>query len=1019
MSSKPNHTPRGDRKAAERQFVGREEFVAPVQTALKEPPRTKPLVLVYHGGAGIGKSRLRRELTKQLAADPGVLTAALDFAIPVYRQPDAALFFLRNSISEAYKVRFLSFDIAYAFYWQKAHPDTPLASGDMTGIAAVPDRVPKEASGPLSFLSQLLDESGKLPLVGLIPKVSALVDSRQHVVDRVGPTSNLLPSTYYLEWWRKRGERELEDLPQMEPGAIVERLPLLWAADLKEFLVQRSSLITTRRAVLFIDSYERLWETADSRQDTVDRTQESGDGKQKTDDWVRELVKQLPEVLWIVCGRQKLRWEEVEKDWGNALLQHELGALPEQSARRFLESCDITSGQIQDGIIKGSQGVPHYLNLAVDTVQSERFKAQDSRFRGSNPDEVVREFTQHLEKPEVETLKVLSAARFWYYGLFEHLMTEYQTGYPLSGYGELSRFSFVKEGATPGTREMHELMREALRENQPPELRKRVHLFLHEYYARQLEGLDVKNITDRHRLALTEAFYHGRLAKSAEELWAWFAAAAEVFAHWDWPLIPLYRETIQSLETAPGSAPAPLASALSRLAHPLALQGELAEAVSLLRRALTTLEAEYGPEHTALLDVLGGLSWMLAEQARYDEAEAIARRVVGLLDKSGADATSRASALGQLAVVLGRQRKYPEAEELMRHELAVYEKAGQAPELALNRLGGLLNDQRRYAEAEPFYRRELTLHEAKLGANHPLVALALGNMALSLSGQCRYAEAEPLHRRALKLREEAYGPDHPSTAVTMNNLGMLLTYQGRYSEAEPLLRRALKLHEKKTGQDHLFTIRMARNLIRVLIMKGQYIEAEPAVMSAIATREQKLGPDHPETATVLHWAGVMRRSQGRYEEAEKYLRRALDARTRVLGPEHAETLDSLDELALLDGLRGRYAEAESLCREVLAKRERALGVEHPDAATTANRLANICCRDGRFAEAEPLYRRALAVREKAFGLDTAFVAEVLDGLAKVCEQTGRAAEAQELAERAKAIREKSAGVAQAQASSPS
>jgi len=178
VPTESKHPSRGGRPAAERQFVGREEFVAPVQSALKEPPRTKPLVLVFHGGAGIGKSRLRRELVRQLARDPEVLTATLDFDVTGHRHPESALFFLRKTLGEAYGVRFPSFDIAYAIYWQKTHPDTALASGDMTGIAAIPDRVPKEASESDSLLSQLLDESGKLPLIGLIPKTSALVDSR-------------------------------------------------------------------------------------------------------------------------------------------------------------------------------------------------------------------------------------------------------------------------------------------------------------------------------------------------------------------------------------------------------------------------------------------------------------------------------------------------------------------------------------------------------------------------------------------------------------------------------------------------------------------------------------------------------------------------------------------------------------------------------------------------------------------------------------------------------------------------
>jgi len=430
-------------------------------------------------------------------------------------------------------------------------------------------------------------------LIGLIPKVSALVDSRQNTVDRDSPTSYLLPPNYYATWWRERGERELEDLPQMKPAAIVECLPRLWASDLKDYLGaashkpqassnepggnrepesyhqdtkaqipngatsggdrsgQRWTMNderVTHRAVLFIDTYEKLSQTVDGVRDTVDASQ-------KTDAWVRELVKQLPKVLWVISGRQKLRWEEVEKEWADVLRQHELGPLPEQSAREFLSSCGITDEPIQDAIAKGSQGLPHYLNLAVDTFQeieqagqrvpstsaspstsqagteeSAKSERRAPSFGTETPEELFAQFVRRLDQPEIATLQVLSASRFWNYGLFEHLVTEYQTGYPLAAYDDLSRFSFVGEGAAPETRTMHDLMREALQEHQAPELRKRVHLFLHEFYAKQLEGLDVKGITDRHKAALVEAFYHGRQAKSAEELESWLEEPSNVFS---------------------------------------------------------------------------------------------------------------------------------------------------------------------------------------------------------------------------------------------------------------------------------------------------------------------------------------------------------------------------------------------------------------------------------------------------------------------------------------------------------
>jgi len=537
MPSKPSHTPEGDRKAAERQFVGREEFIAPVELALKEPQRAKPLVLVYYGAAGIGKSRLRRERARQLAADPSVLLATLDFDVPDFRQPETALLALRTAIAQTYYARFPSFDLAYAVYWQKTHPDVTL--GD--------DLKPLLESG--SLLSRLVDDAGRLPLIGLVPKIASklrdqgIEGSRDQVENP--PTSSLPPSTFYLNWWERRGERELKDLPQLEPGAIVARLPGFWAGDLRDCLLsgRGKSLIVGRptpsRAVLFVDTYEGMWETGCTEADFFRR-----------DEWVRDLIKLLPELLWVICGRQKLRWEEVEKDWGNALSQHELGALPDTSARRFLESCDVTNGQIQDAIVKGSQGVPHYLHLAVDTIQSSKLGVRVCEFQDGSPHELVGQFTRHFDSPVVETLRLLSAPRFWYYGLFEHLTTEYQTGYPLGDYDQLLRFSFVSEGAAPGTQTMHQLMREALQEEQPPELRRSVHQFLHEYYARQLEGLNVKGITDLQRMAMAEAFYHARQVKAPDELWAWVKDLIAIFdaAGQYRFVIPIYREVVRAHE---------------------------------------------------------------------------------------------------------------------------------------------------------------------------------------------------------------------------------------------------------------------------------------------------------------------------------------------------------------------------------------------------------------------------------------------------------------------------------------
>ncbi len=1066
QQSKP--TSESGRPAAERPFVDREEPLAIFQAALSRPQPTKPLVLVFHGGAGTGKSRLRRELTRLVNCsspeprDPGtpepplrVTTAALDFDGPVHRQPDAALFFLRNALRDAYKVTFPSFDLAYAVLWQKSHADSPL--GD--------DLKPLREPG--SLLSQLLDESGKLPLIGLVPKVSALVDSRQNTVGRDSPTSYLLPPNYFATWWRERGERELEDLPQMEPVAIVEQLPKLWAADIRDYLgaashksqaaskepggnlgpesyhqdtkTQRGSgrMDTQgRRAVLFVDSYEKLWGTGDEGR----RTRDEG---QKTDAWVREMVKQLPEALWVISGRQKLRWEEVEKEWGDVLNQHELGALSEHSARQFLSGCGITGEPIQDAIAKGSRGLPHYLSLAVDTFQEikqsgQRAGSVKSLFSeaesSDSPEQMFEQFIRHLDQPEIATLQVLSASRFWNYGLFEHLVTEYQTGYPLTAYDDLSRFSFVGEGSAPETRTMHDLMREALQEHQAPDLRKRVHLFLHEYYAKQLEGLDVKNITEKHKAALNEAFYHGRRSKSAAEFWSWFGPTANVFhdAYQHRLLTPLYREMVQTLETEIGPDHTDTVAALHALADDLTDQGEYDQAELLYQRALAAREKLLGPEHLDVAMTLNRFSHLRLRQGRFADAESLLRRAHAVSEMLlGADCHETAAKLSNLGGVLFQLGRYDEAEPLLRRALATMQKVGpEHPNVArtLDNLANVLDLQGKHLEAEALYRRALVVAEKVLGPEHPNVAATQCNLADLLfqspgrnEGRC--AEAETLARCSLAIREKALGLQHPYLTYSLGLLARLLIERGEYAEADALSRRALAIEERALGPQHPDVAITLHDLATSRAVRGKYAEAEPLLRRSLAIREKALGTEHPVLDRSLNDLAWVLLKQGKYAEAEPLFRRALKLKEEASGPNSENTAETMTNLANLLADQGRYAEAEPLARRAIAILEKALRPEGPErpeplVAETSNQLAGLYCRGGRHAEAEALYHRALAIREKAFGPDHLFLAETLDGLAKVCEQTGRSAEAQELSSRAKAIREKNAEAAHAQATSP-
>jgi len=806
MPIRPKHTLGDGRPVAERQFTDREDLVAVFRKALAAERYDQPRVLVFYGVGGVGKTCLRKELSRLIADDSGVVSATLDFDVPGYREQETALFALRKLLRDKHRVQFPSFDIAYAIHWQKTRPQTPMTRENFPLLE------------PGTVLADAFDVLGNVTVVGLIPKLAGIA---------------LRSGKAVQEWWTRRGSQELRDLPMLEPPQIAERLPMFWAADLKDFLANQR-----KRAVIFLDTYEALSET------------ERSEGKQyQQDEWVRELVAQLPEVLWVVCGRETLRWDEFDPDWGACLSRHLVGGLAEADARQFLASCGIADQHVRDAIVEGSSGLPYYLDLAVDTYLE--IKRQDSGQPrpddfARSPQEVLARFLRHLTQAEIETLKVLSVPRFWDYELFRALVREFQTGYPLTAFNNLCRFSFINEGAAKGTWTMHQLMRQSLQEHQPQDVSRQVHRSIFEFYAGQLKDLQVKNITADNRVALAEAFHHGKAVLAGEQFFDWFSGVQGIFfeaAQWRF-LTPLLEEMTMVIKRTLGPKHAVLGQALNELALLHKLQGRYDTAQGCCQQALEIRREALGQCHPDVAQSLNNLAIVCYEQGRYAEAETIQQQALEIREKVfGPDHPDVARALNNLAALCYRQGKYPDAEGLYQKALQIQEKVLEPNHLhlaqSLNNLASLYRAQGRYAEAEPLLRRALAIWETARGPNHPDVALALNNLAELHRKQAKPAEAETLLLRAIGIWEQAFGQIHPYLAKSLDGLASLYQEQGRYPDAEALYRRALDIREKVLRPDHPDVAEVLEKLAALLQATGRSEEARVYITRARAVRSGK------------------------------------------------------------------------------------------------------------------------------------------------------------------------------------
>jgi tetratricopeptide (TPR) repeat protein len=310
--------------------------------------------------------------------------------------------------------------------------------------------------------------------------------------------------------------------------------------------------------------------------------------------------------------------------------------------------------------------------------------------------------------------------------------------------------------------------------------------------------------------------------------------------------------------------------------------------------------------HPALRSVIG-LSRLLRDQGRMNEAESLVRRVLAIVERiRGLDHPDVARGLIDLATLLQDTNRLAEAEPLLRRALAIDERAYGAdhPRVGsdLSHLAHLLRDTGRLGEAEPLLRRSLAIAEQSLGPEHPNVASALDNLAQLLRAENRLAEAEALTRRALAIDEPTYGPDHPRVAIRLNNLALLLEATNRLGEAEPLLRRALAIDEPRFGPDHPEVATDLNNLAELLRATNRLDEAEPLYRRALAIDERAYGPDDPSVATVLNNLALLLQATDRLGEAEPLSRRHLEILlkfTHSTGHEHPHLRAAIDNYTSL------------------------------------------------------------------------------------------------------------------------
>ena len=889
-------------------------------------------VLTYYGIGGIGKTTLLKKLREELQ-EKYAGARSVQFDLRYQQERTAVMDAIKNLLAEQYRFTFPLYELGCYFYLRKvgANPDAP-------EIRRLSDQSPL-----LKAAFTILD---KIPVVEIGAKVLEALDAGVAGV-----------RSYFANH-----PKELRDIKFMDEEKLYDHLPLLFAQDLNENLKGAKAPL-----VIFLDTYEQL----------VNELSAMGDPL-LNDLWLRGMTSLVPNaihVLWVVAGREMLRWREINEDWADALEQHNLGNLSPLDSDRFLSGASVEGPELRAGLYQLTGGTPVYLDLCVDQYHQMLKRGESPRLSsfGTDTRELTERYSRYLDDGQKDLVQVLACLKRWTDERLEALAPSVLPNFSYATYEKLKTVSFIDKNAA-GVYNMHQTVSEvlarqcplALRQklgqamlDAPPMQQKEASSLLDPAYAEQLaQKAEAAILTYPERDALCD-YYRSHLQSALErltkagrhtqaqnilaQLWAVAAAGPEDRLY---AVLLTDRAFLLSITKQPVDTYLPLAKqgyrlcnallgpdhrdtlrALSMQALALRLKGDLKQAMDLQQLILEGRTRTLGPDSLDTLSTRYNIGLIHNENGRYSEA------------------------LKQYDMVLEGRKKQLGADHP--RTLSI-----------MQSIANTLTAAGRHEEALPIRTRVYEKRKEQLGEDHLDTVSAANSLANTLSDLGHRKEALPLHYTVLEKRKEILGEDHTDTLWAMNNLASTLEELDRYDEALELLETVLEKRRALFGEDDLDTLSAVANLADTLENTGRVEEALPLRRTVLEKRRALLGEDHPKTLMAMNGLAWCLEHLKREEEALPLRQTVFEKRRTLLGEDHPKTLMAMNNLANVFFALGRYQEAAEHFRAVLDRRTASLGEDHPDTLRSIHNLLCALMRLEQYAEAVPLSAKRLAILQK-------------------------------------------------------
>ena len=754
-------------------------------------------VLTYYGIGGIGKSSLLTKLSHEL----GALTSGK-------KMPNYAFFSFEGNASKEEFLFGLSRQMM--LYDKKLYRKLrfPLFDYAFQRVLILERKSLKE------FTDNAKSLFAENTLVKIFSKIGGHIipgmDTAVEVLDDI--CSFAVSKTYEKE--RKTGKyaaiyNEIDTDPV---DKLKSKLQKYFRLDVQEYFKDNREPY-----VVFVDGYENYV--------SLIKNDNLAEG---VDDWFsKELVK-LPNVLWVIAGREKLNWDK------NVLPddhQHRVGDLSELDATEFFRKCGIVDKELVYGLYKLTNGTPAYLDLCKEIYKNiVKSKVPTIEDFGKDTRALVERYFQKMGDEDKKIMIMLSfLPKVWDIHMAEQVAIALGYKAYLDNIHKLIKLS-VFEKVDKGVK-IHETSRSVIREFHK-DRQERIVGEIIQYLARVLlESTDSVDYMQR-CMQFAEVFeLCEKKVLSDEDIDAILVNISSVINS-----VAEYRkgEYILSILGAKleecGYLPDNVVACKNLRCVNMKNSCGYERALEIAEASLEYIEKHMDEVNGLhLLNTYLNMGDLYLELGDYENAEFYLNIVYKIEKDNTGEKSIRAAGvkrnIARLYLILG---KYKEAKEMFEQVKDIYAELEDDEDILdiLSCIAATNNYLGEKQEACDMFFQIYEKTMAAKGKEHPDTVVALANYAQAYVYVGDFACAIELAKQAYESCKKKFGEENNNTIGMINCFAMCYVGNKDYKKALEQFEKAYNLSKKSLGEKNHVTVDILTNLAKVQVELQEYAEAK-------------------------------------------------------------------------------------------------------------------------------------------------------------------------------------------------